>query len=176
MVEYRGIDRFPSYLFGSDGTILRKGRGLLKQRLKASGYFDAPLCESGRYHVKYAHRLICEAFHGAPPPKHECRHINGDKADNRAENLAWGTKKQNEADKEVHGTRLRGEAFHAAKLTERGVIEARRAVGRGETLVSVAARLGIGASSLYAAVSGKNWKHLPGSIPQRHIRWNSNRR
>ncbi len=41
-------------------------------------------------------RLICEAFHGAPPASHAvCMHLNEDARDNRASNLAWGTQKQN---------------------------------------------------------------------------------
>ena len=61
-----------------------------------------------------------------------CRHLDGDRTNPRLENLAWGTKVENEADKELHGTvprgdrngsrtkphRLaRGERAHGAKLT-----------------------------------------------------------
>jgi hypothetical protein len=42
------------------------------------------------------HRLICEAFHGKPPfKKAVVIHINEDALDNRAENLKWGTQKEN---------------------------------------------------------------------------------
>jgi hypothetical protein len=47
--------------------------------------------------------------------------MNGDKADNRAENLAWGTREENEADKERHGTKLYGTAVYGAKLTDEQV-------------------------------------------------------
>jgi hypothetical protein len=42
------------------------------------------------------HRLVCEAFHG-PSPFHKAvvMHLNENSDDNRPENLAWGTQKEN---------------------------------------------------------------------------------
>jgi hypothetical protein len=41
-------------------------------------------------------RLVCEAFHGPPPPdKPNCLHRNEDALDNRPRNLKWGTQKEN---------------------------------------------------------------------------------
>ena len=42
------------------------------------------------------HRLICEAFHGPPPP--DCKvviHIDENAKNNKPENLKWGTQKEN---------------------------------------------------------------------------------
>jgi hypothetical protein len=42
------------------------------------------------------HRLVCEAFHGqAPSTRSVVIHINENALDNRAENLRWGTQKEN---------------------------------------------------------------------------------
>lgn len=42
------------------------------------------------------HRLVCEAFHGpAPFEKAVVMHLDEDSLNNRPENLAWGTQKQN---------------------------------------------------------------------------------
>lgn len=42
------------------------------------------------------HRLVCEAFHGASPFENaDVLHGNEDGADNRPENLSWGTRKEN---------------------------------------------------------------------------------
>lgn len=41
-------------------------------------------------------RLICEAFHGeAPEPDLVCMHLDENSANNRADNLGWGTQKDN---------------------------------------------------------------------------------
>lgn len=42
------------------------------------------------------HRLVCEAFKGAPPhDRSVCMHDDENSANNRASNLVWGTQKQN---------------------------------------------------------------------------------
>ena len=41
-------------------------------------------------------RLVCEAFHGPPPdPRSVCMHLDENSRNNRPENLAWGTQKEN---------------------------------------------------------------------------------
>lgn len=38
----------------------------------------------------YVHRVVCEAFHGAPPtPKHTVEHNDGNKRNNHKDNLCW---------------------------------------------------------------------------------------
>lgn len=41
------------------------------------------------------HRLVCEAFNGAPEPGQVCMHLDEDHRNNRPENLKWGTQKEN---------------------------------------------------------------------------------
>lgn len=48
------------------------------------------------------HRLVAEAFHG--PSSLQVRHRNGRPADNRPENLEYGTNSQNQIDSVLHGT------------------------------------------------------------------------
>lgn len=41
-------------------------------------------------------RLVCEAFHGAPPfPRAVCMHLDENSRNNRPNNLRWGTQKEN---------------------------------------------------------------------------------
>jgi hypothetical protein len=53
------------------------------------------------------HRLVLEAFVGPRPRGMECRHLDGDPANNHLGNLVWGTKIENETDKVRHGTKRR---------------------------------------------------------------------
>jgi hypothetical protein len=47
--------------------------------------------------------LVLLSFVGAPAPAQECRHLNGIPADNRLENLCWGSRSENIKDKTAHG-------------------------------------------------------------------------
>jgi len=41
------------------------------------------------------HRLVCEAFNGPPFEGAVCMHLDSDYKNNKPENLAWGTQKEN---------------------------------------------------------------------------------
>ena len=111
----KDIPGFPNYQITKDGQVWRKsyidtrGRNWKGRWIKfgfVSGYFQAGLFDkSKQFHCfrKMVHRLVLETYVGACPPSMECRHLNGIKTDNRLENLAWGTREDNEKDKVRHG-------------------------------------------------------------------------
>lgn len=69
------------------------------------GYLGYVLRRKGKWKRLYIHTMVLEAFDGPrPTPKHQARHLDGNNRNNAAENLAWGTKVENEADKLRHGT------------------------------------------------------------------------
>lgn len=114
----------PGYYANADGEILGKYGRVLKPRLAGAGYLYIS-ASNGALGTKNraVHRLVCHAFHGPPPsPLHEAAHNNGNQLDNRASNLRWATKVENERDKELHGTAnlrasLPGEKNGQAKLS-----------------------------------------------------------
>jgi hypothetical protein len=85
----------------------RKGTrgGILKTPPLKSGHLQVNLCRDGVPVHKQVHALVLEAFAGPCPPGMECRHLNGNPADNRwPENLTWGTSGENNLDQVRHGT------------------------------------------------------------------------
>lgn len=71
-----------------------KGR-LLSLTPDKDGYLHASLSKNGNNKKYKVHRLVCKAFIPNPENKSEIDHINGDKTDNRVENLKWCTHKEN---------------------------------------------------------------------------------
>lgn len=125
------------------------------------GYLKVRLSDGKRRYKIAVHRLVAFAFHGPPPTNdHEVRHLNGDRTDNRAANLAWGTRAENAADRETHGRTSRGESHSEAiragipnALTEeqRGRIIGYRQAGL--TQRDIAAALGCSQSAVRAAIA-----------------------
>jgi hypothetical protein len=72
----------------------------LAKRLQSDGYVKVHLCviDDGTKHEVYPrlHRLVAEAFCVRPAGTTEVDHINGIRKDNRACNLRWVTRAQNQ--------------------------------------------------------------------------------
>ena len=68
---------------------------ILKPVVVGDGYLKVNLCAGGKPKRFLVHRLVCEAFHENTGNKSDVNHINEDKADNRACNLEWCTRREN---------------------------------------------------------------------------------
>lgn len=66
-----------------------------KTTLKRNGYVAVALYNREKMQNVHVHRLVAEAFIPNPENKPYIDHINGDKTDNRVENLRWCTQKEN---------------------------------------------------------------------------------
>lgn len=143
--------------------------------MNCNGYLYVSLRIGGRTVRKLVHRLVLEAFAGPPCDGQEARHLNGLPTDNRIENLAWGTSKENTDDIRRHGRLAsgprhgsfthpesvrRGAMHYNAKLSEQSVALARSRRSMGDRLKDIAKDLGVSASTLSVAVSGKTWRHV----------------
>lgn len=68
------------------------------------GDLKVTLSNAGEASTLLVHRLVLAAFTGPCPPGLECLHGNGNPADNRVENLRWGSRPDNQRDSIRHGT------------------------------------------------------------------------
>lgn len=96
----RSLDRIVEHLGGERRV---EGR-IRKLTANSDGYLGVNLCKDGSTRRKRVHRIVLEAFVGPPEDGQECCHNNGDPADNRLENLRWGTAVENAKDKRKHGS------------------------------------------------------------------------
>ncbi|RLC72469.1 MAG: hypothetical protein DRI81_16345 [Chloroflexi bacterium] len=163
--EWRDIEGFPDYQVSDQGRVRSRKSGewrMLSLCLHSFGYFMVSLYIEGEQNTLLVHRLVLEAFVGACPLGCETRHLNGNPADDRLCNLAWGTPKENVADKVRHGTMLWGERQSGAKLTDADVLEIRRIyqAGMGPAL---AKRYNVSVNTIIRVVTGHRFGHLPGA-------------
>lgn len=67
----------------------------LRPIASGKGYRMVALCRNQTLRWAKVHRLVANAFIPNPGHKPQVNHINGDKTDNRAENLEWATESEN---------------------------------------------------------------------------------
>lgn len=175
-VEYRPVVGFRGYRIGPVGPAgsveshyRPRGHGQyaeswrpLMLRPNADGYWIVSLqTEPGRKSVRrFVHRLLLEAFVGPCPPGMQACHRNGDPADNRLDNLRWGTPASNMADQKIHGTALLGSRNHKAKLIEDEVRAIRRLSGLGHTKADIAGRFGVSRQIISRIIDSQTWRHI----------------
>ena len=98
----RSLDKYDSRGRFWPGQILKPSPSGL------TGYESVALYNGGRKHggmrrQRTVHLIVLDSFVGPCPPGMWGRHLNGDHLDNRRENLAWGTPKENAGDTLRHG-------------------------------------------------------------------------
>lgn len=153
----RPIPSLPGFWATTDGTIIGPSGRVRRSWLSNSGYLHLqPRYRRGNV---YVHDLVCEAFHGVRPEGMEVAHYDGDRLNNRPENLRWATHQDNEADKIRHGRVAQGERNGIAKLTSDQVARMRADRQAGDTLRTLAARYDISVMQVSRICRGLNWSH-----------------
>ncbi len=184
-IRFRPIEGFPGYCVSDDGRVwscvkpcryyaaYRPSWKVLKTSLDIHGRPWLSLIANRVETRRHLHTLVAIAFHGKRPMDKECCHNDGNKLNNRADNLRWDTCKANCADQIKHGTRPRGSTHGNAVMTE-AIVKAMRAEMRsgGTTYEKLAKKYGFGMSTVFAAVTGLTWTHVdeppvPGKIQAR---------
>ena len=83
------------YRVSDEGNVSSVHTGkLLKPAKVGAGYLRVCLFQYGKGHNKYVHRIVAETFFGDGDGR-EVNHRNGNKEDNRIQNLEWVTRSEN---------------------------------------------------------------------------------
>lgn len=124
------------------------------------GYPCLRLTRKGRSSMRLLHRLLLETFVGPCPKGMECLHKDGDKLNINLSNLIWGSKEENESDKDQHQTSNVGERNGISKLTEYDVQSIRKRRKKGERVRRLAVEFCVAPSTISAVVNRRIWKHV----------------
>lgn len=127
--------------------------------LDKSGYKIVNLSKNGCTRQGKVHQLVLKAFIGPCPEGHVVRHFpDRDPANNRLDNIQWGTKQQNSGpDRIVHGTSNDGYRCGNSKLNLKQVREIRQRAGY-RNYSSLAREFGVSGSVVSDIVNRKSWK------------------
>lgn len=177
-IAYKLIPGFPYYRVGDDGSVWTRRVGGNRRRLGSTweqmkptpddaGYLQTQLCP-GKV-SRRIHTLVLLAFVGPCPEGMECCHGDGDKTNNRLNNLRWGTHSENMQDAMRHGllnprpprSGLKGEANRRAKLTSAKIRRIRSEYAKGKSSQRrLAVEYNVSQFAIWGIISGKRWKHI----------------
>ncbi|KKM61143.1 hypothetical protein LCGC14_1534740 [marine sediment metagenome] len=144
-IEWRKIEGYDGmYLISSDGSIKSVGRivkhktkgkktiheRILEKRMMPFGYMLVSLWKNNNQKTYRVSRLVASAFIPNPLDKPTVNHINGNKTDDRVENLEWATYKENEQHAWRTGLKTKGpmagkshtkETRHKMSISRKGI-------------------------------------------------------
>jgi hypothetical protein len=84
--------------------------------------------------------------------------LDGNRKNNDAQNLKWGTAFENNQDKIAHGTNGEGEKNSMARLTKQDVREIRTRVANGESQISMCSIFNVSPMTISRVVRKETWK------------------
>lgn len=174
MRAWRVIPSHPKYEVSRDGRVRRRaaGRGarpghVLSLQEHKSGYLYAHLWGQSKRAACRVHRLVAEAWIGPIPEGHEINHLDGDRANNHADNLEIVTTSENVRHSYAvlgRDPAVYGERHPNAKLTARDVRRMRRMWPdwrrQGLTQAELGEVFGVSDSVVSRIVNGAAWRHV----------------
>ena len=107
----RSLSRVTIRANGAPQTI----RGKLIEGHDFRGYRQINVSKGGIKKLKFIHQLVVEAFVGPGGPGEEVCHSDGQRANNHAANLRWGTRSDNVQDMLRHGTHTNAAKTHCKR-------------------------------------------------------------
>lgn len=162
--EWKDIPEFSNYQISNLGFIRNKKTGrILKSATNGSGYLGCSLSNKGKKSTKKIHRLVAEMFLTKTEDNQEVNHIDGNKLNNRLDNLEWVSKSANikhAYDKDLISP-SKGEKHYKSFLTQEDIDWIRtnyipRDKEFGSTALAI--RFNISQSAISNIIHRKSWK------------------
>lgn len=150
--------RFPrGYHVSNLGRIMGP-RGIIRGEIDIGGYVRVTC--GGKHYM--AHRLVGRLFVSGFRRGLVINHKDGNKDNNKAENLEWVTQRQNIAHSWNTGMQnpKAGVEHYAAKLNHAAVLDIRSNAKTAGANQVLARRYGVSPATIHNVISGKTWKSV----------------
>lgn len=126
------------------------------------GYLQVSLHREGIRTCFRIHRLVAIAFIPEQDGKHEINHIDGNKKNNKTNNLEWCTTSENI----LHAVRTgllvikKGENTSYSKIKETDVIAIKKMYANGAKYREIENAFNVKRSTIWNIVKNHSWKHI----------------
>ena len=160
--KVRSLDRLAKNSRG-DGYRIWKGRELSLNLKNNRKYINCKLSVDGKTYTRQLHWLILASFKLKPSAeKYHVNHIDGDKRNNRLDNLEWVTPQENIRHAVETGLHkpAKGSNNGLSKLNEETVLSIKKDMALGFLNVEIAKKYNITFKMVSDIKTGKTWKHL----------------
>lgn len=156
---WQTFDLNPIYEVSDLGEVRRADNGyVLKPSTTHNGYLYVQLWANGKGRNWRLNRLVLITFTGLDPDpkKVQVAHVNGNRIDNRLDNLAWKDPRGNYLDRIEHGTQV-CISTHNQKLTPEDRAVMRNFYANGQTATALADRFNCSVRHVRTIVAGSRW-------------------
>lgn len=143
------------YEITPEGEVINRRSGrVLKGQPNGKGYLRVSI--GGQ--LRFVHRMVAEKYIPNPEGKEQVNHKDGNKLNNRADNLEWVTNQENRNHAVATDLQVQGEKCPWAKLTAHDVEAIRKLYGKVSNK-DLAEVYGVAASTISAIQQYRSWKN-----------------
>jgi hypothetical protein len=151
----RSLDRLCE---GRDGRLEIHWGKQLKPQTLYNGYLEVYLSDRTRGRNRKhrtVHSLVAEAFHGPRAGNQDIMHLDGNRANNRADNLCYGTRSENLVQTYQYGGRIAN-----GKLTKEQASDVITRLMSGTSPTDLAREYGVNSAAIYHIKNKTTFKWL----------------